>query len=466
MKTFRAVERQPVAHVRWLVRAAVAAAISSSCITSAHAQESDAANKVDGLQEVQITGSRIVRRDTETTSPLITVDREVIERSSYISIEQALNELPEFMAGGPLAGGTAVTSLSAAGDVAGGSGSGNMFDTARPVDNARLGTYTPGAATVNLRGLGPNRSLTLIDGRRAIASNASGAIDLNTIPQIAISNIEVITGGASSVYGADALAGVTNILLRKNFEGVEARARAGVNESGRDGKEWQLSSLMGLNINDRGHAMVALDFSKREVALWRNRSYFREAMESPLSNSGDLLFSYWPGYTPGALTNQSCPAGSTVCTTNSRALNAGGGSVNVFNNAWAGNFPSQAGINAIFSDRTCLPNNCITPRFRRRAAISSTRTARCSRACPRSRRRARRWPLSMGRRATPARWAALAPTRPRSRVTISPTRPTQCPASRHRACRSSTMWTTTVGSPARARVTRCSRTRTSRSTSG
>ncbi len=267
----------------------------------------EAAATGDGLQEIQITGSRIVRRDTETTSPLITVDREVIERSSYISIEQALNELPEFMAGGALAGANAVTSLSAAGDVAGGSGSGNMFDTARPVDNARLGTYTPGAATVNLRGLGPNRSLTLIDGRRAISSNASGAIDLNTVPQIAIANIEVITGGASSVYGADALAGVTNIKLRSNFEGVETRARGGVNESGGDGKEWQFSTLMGLNIADRGHAMVAMDFSKREVALWRNRSYFREAMASPLSNSGDYLFSVFPGYTPGTQAGQNLP---------------------------------------------------------------------------------------------------------------------------------------------------------------
>ncbi len=157
----------------------------SSLFNACRGRESDAA--ASDLQEVKITGSRITRRDTETTSPLITVERDVLEKSSYISIEQTLNEQPAFMAGGALAGGNAVTSLSAAGDVAGGSGSGNMFDTARPIDNARLGTYTPGAATVNLRGLGPNRSLTLIDGRRAISSNASGAIDLNTIPQIAIS---------------------------------------------------------------------------------------------------------------------------------------------------------------------------------------------------------------------------------------------------------------------------------------
>jgi iron complex outermembrane receptor protein len=360
MKTFRAVGGQPVGPSRWLVRAAVAAAISGACAVPAVAQDSDStAPAADGLQEVQITGSRIVRRDMETTSPLITVEREVLQKNSYISIEQALNELPEFMAGGALMGGNAVTSLSAAGDVAGGSGTGNMFDTARPVDNARLGTYTPGAATLNLRGLGTNRSLTLIDGRRAVSSNASGAVDLNTIPQIVIDNIEVITGGASSVYGADALAGVTNIRLRNNFEGVEVRARGGVNEEGGDGKEWQISTLMGLNIADRGHAMVGMDYSKREISLWRNRSWFREVMESPLSNAGDYLFSVWPGYAPGQ-TNTGCNADGTVCVTNNRAVNAGGGSNNVFNNAWAGNGPSQAAINQIFADRSCVGINCVT----------------------------------------------------------------------------------------------------------
>jgi len=359
-------------NARWLIRAAVAAALSTTYAMSAMAQDAaapaatPAAEREPVLQEVSVTGSRIVRRDTETTSPLVTVEREILEKSSYISIEQALNELPEFMAGGPLAGGTAVTSLSAAGDVAGGSGSGNMFDTARPIDNARLGTYTPGAATVNLRGLGPNRSLTLVDGRRAISSNASGAVDLNTIPQIVIDNIEVITGGASSVYGADALAGVTNIKIRNNFEGMEVRARGGVNEAGGDGKEWQFSTLIGTNFAGKGHAMVGIDYSKREISLWKNRSWFKDAMESPLSNSGDYLFGVYPGYAPGQLgagcntVQVGAYAPGTLCTTTNRAVNGGGGTNNVFNNTWAGNSPSQRAIDTVFSDRTCKNISCVT----------------------------------------------------------------------------------------------------------
>jgi len=74
---------------------------------------------------------------------------------------------------------------------------------------------------VNLRGLGPNRTLVLVDGRRAQPANAALVIDTNTIPSAAIERIETITGGASAVYGADALAGVVNVILKKNFEGVD-----------------------------------------------------------------------------------------------------------------------------------------------------------------------------------------------------------------------------------------------------
>ncbi len=174
-----------------------------------------------------------------------------------------------------------------------------MFDTARPIDNARLGTYTPGAATVNLRGLGPNRSLTLVDGRRAIPSNASGAVDLNTIPQIVIDNIEVITGGASSVYGADALAGVTNIKIRNNFEGMEVRARGGVNEAGGDGKEWQFSTLMGLEPRGQGPRDGGYRLQQaRNLAVEEPRLVPRTRWTSPLSNSGDYLFGVYPGRRP------------------------------------------------------------------------------------------------------------------------------------------------------------------------
>src|SRR5690606_33035165 len=139
----------------------------------------------------------------------------------------------------------------------------------------------PGAANVNLRGLGANRSLTLIDGHRAMPLNASMIVDLNTIPSIAIGSMEVITGGASAVYGADALAGVTNIKFRDDFEGVTMTVKGGTNEVG-DGEEYQLGALIGANFAaDRGNVMIGMEYSKRDESLWRERDFFRDVMNSP-----------------------------------------------------------------------------------------------------------------------------------------------------------------------------------------
>ena len=176
-------------------------------VSAAEAEEAD-----ETLEEVQVTGSRIVRRDLQSNSPLVTIERQQLEDSTFISVEEALNDLPQFMAGGVGNSAGAVTGLQAANGLDGGRGSGDMFNMALLPDNAgMIGIVVPGAANVNLRGLGANRSLVLVDGRRGMPTNASMTVDLNTIPSIAIGNIEVITGGASAVYGADALAGVTNI---------------------------------------------------------------------------------------------------------------------------------------------------------------------------------------------------------------------------------------------------------------
>src|SRR5690606_23973266 len=100
-------------------------------------------------------------------------------------------------------------------------------------------TNTPGAATVSLRGVGANRTLVLIDGRRGAPSNASGAVDVSTIPSAAMERVEIISGGASATYGADAIAGVTNFILKKNFQGIELDAQMGINQQG-EGFEYQL----------------------------------------------------------------------------------------------------------------------------------------------------------------------------------------------------------------------------------
>src|SRR5690606_38319027 len=105
-------------------------------------------------------------------------------------------------------------------------------------------TRTPGAGMVSLRGLGTNRNLVLLGGRRAMPVNATMAVNINNIPAAALERVETITGGASSVYGADAIAGVVNFVLKRDFEGFEIDAQYGETFQG-DGAEQRISALMG-----------------------------------------------------------------------------------------------------------------------------------------------------------------------------------------------------------------------------
>jgi len=212
---------------------------------------------VQQQNQIIVTGSRIVRRDLEANSPLVTVGQDEFESRSGVTVEETLNDLPQFTPAGS-------ASLQ--------STAGTAFTGA---DQA------PGAATLDLRGLGANRSLVLLNGRRAQPVNAQLVVDVNTIPSAAIRNVEVITGGAAAVYGADAIAGVVNFILRDDFEGLELNGQAGISEVG-DAEQYQVSGLIGGNFaDDRGNAMVGLSWSKRQAAYQRNRDFYTSAWNDP-----------------------------------------------------------------------------------------------------------------------------------------------------------------------------------------
>src|SRR5690606_13676193 len=127
-------------------------------------------------------------------------------------------------------------------------------------------TNTVGSSTVSLRGLGSNRSLVLVDGRRATPVNATLVVDTNSIPSAAIQRVEIISGGASAVYGADPVGGVVNFILKDSFEGFEFNSQYGISELG-DNREFQASALFGGNIaNGRGNVMFGLEHSTRGEA--------------------------------------------------------------------------------------------------------------------------------------------------------------------------------------------------------
>ncbi len=216
----------------------------------AKAAEADSGAQVS---EVVITGSRIARRDFTANSPIVTVNSQSMEARANVGIENTLNQLPQFSPAG----------------------------TQYPGDGQPSATNTVGIASVSLRGLGPNRTLVLLDGRRAQPANAALVVDLNTIPSAMIDNVEVITGGASAVYGADALAGVVNFKLKKNFQGAEFDAQYGITQQG-DDREAQISGVIGGNFaDDKGNAMLGINWSQRSVAMQRDHGFYQNGYEDP-----------------------------------------------------------------------------------------------------------------------------------------------------------------------------------------
>lgn len=256
-----------------LVAAAVAAALASAHSPAAHAQEAEASQE---LTEITVTGSRIVRRDLEAASPVVTVEEQVFEESSTLAVESVLNKLPQFVPAN------------------------TQFNTSDVFPSA---TNTPGISTVNMRGLGTNRTLVLIDGHRAQPANSTLVIDTNSIPSSALESVEIISGGASAVYGADALAGVTNFKLKNNFEGIDLQVRSAITEQG-DGEENRVSMLLGSSLGDgRGHAMLGVEWTERGEVLAMDRDFFSSALKDSTTNSTSAArmnrFQYEPTATAG-----------------------------------------------------------------------------------------------------------------------------------------------------------------------
>src|SRR5690606_28926419 len=221
--------------------------------------------------EIVVTGSRIARRDFTAASPVVTVGSESFENISTVGVEQMLNQFPQFQP------------------------SGSQFTNA----GIQPGAFaTPGIATLNLRGLGSNRNLVLINGRRGQPANATLVIDTNTIPASAIANVEVITGGASAVYGADAIGGVVNFILKDDFEGVEIDVQTSATQHG-GGEETRFSVLMGGNYGNTGNVMIGLEWATRNAVYQRDRDFYVDGWNDP-GTLGTTTFIYDGGYETGS----------------------------------------------------------------------------------------------------------------------------------------------------------------------
>jgi outer membrane receptor protein involved in Fe transport len=232
------------------------------------------------LGDVVVTGSRIARQDYSSTSPIVTVTAEDFQATGAVTIDALINDLPQFVP--------------------------SINSTSNNPSNG-------GQANINLRGLGTQRTLVLMNGRRVVPSNSDGTVDINLLPTPLIQNVEVISGGASAAYGSDALAGVANFILNDSFTGVQFDAQYGVTDRD-DGATESYSLTVGGDIAEgRGNAVFSVGRSTREQIFNRDREFSSVSGASGTSPLGSTTFD--AGNLPSQGFIDTYFGGPTVCPT-------------------------------------------------------------------------------------------------------------------------------------------------------
>lgn len=232
------------------------------------------------MLEVQVTGSRIARTSMITPTPVTTIGQDQIRAQSPQNIADFVNTLPSVR------------------------GSSTATNSAGSLSNGLAGI-----SALNLRALGTGRTLLLFDGQRSVVSASTGQVDTNTFPQSLIERIEIATGGASAAYGSDAVGGVVNFILNKEYTGFETTLDAGTTTYG-DAKNWKYGITAGAPLADgRAHVLFSGELSDQsgihnEERDWNRSGYF--AMRNPDTSAGAPYYIVAPNigistYTPGGL---------------------------------------------------------------------------------------------------------------------------------------------------------------------
>ena len=235
-------------------RKKLSAAVHSALILGtgamlAPAAQAQAQEEAKTIDTVQVTGSRIKRVDAETASPVFQLEREAIDKTGALTIGDFLQDIPA---------------------VAGAA--------TNPAVNNGGGT---GAATVSLRGLGDERTLILVNGRRIVTR------DVNAIPMSMVQTVEVLKDGASAIYGSDAVGGVVNFILKSNFDGLEARVDFGIS-SRHDGQRQGASVTWGAS-GDRGNIIVSANYNKQDEVRASARAYSYYALSLGSTSSTGVV---------------------------------------------------------------------------------------------------------------------------------------------------------------------------------
>lgn len=207
-------------------------------------------------QDIVVTGSRIIRNGFKAPTPVSVVSDAEIAAAAPVVISDYLNQLPAF------------------------NGSATLSTNTQFLSDGLAGTNL-----LNLRNLGTNRTLVLLDGRRVPASLLTGEVDINTLPSVLVDRVEIVTGGASATWGSDAVAGVVNFVTDKNFEGIKGKVQGGIASEG-DAESIDAEIAYGTSFSDsRVHLTLAANYSRSWEALLRKRDWFRGYKVVPSASS-------------------------------------------------------------------------------------------------------------------------------------------------------------------------------------
>ncbi|MGB5722930.1 MAG: TonB-dependent receptor [Parasphingorhabdus sp.] len=239
-------------------------------------QEADTASS----NVIVVTGSRISNPNLELSSPVGVVTSEELELRQTNTAEQFLRELP----------------------------------SAIPTTGSAVNNGNGGSSFVNLRGIGSQRNLVLLDGRRFVPADTTGRVDLNSIPLAVIERTDVLTGGATTTYGADAISGVINFITKRDFAGVELNVSEQITEEG-DGNVFRADMTIGANFDDgRGNVVLSVGYQDQDAIYQGDRSFGEfnvSSFNGTAGGSSNAIPAVIVGPIPGGF-GQIAPDGQTV----------------------------------------------------------------------------------------------------------------------------------------------------------
>jgi iron complex outermembrane recepter protein len=252
--------------------------------------------EVEDMGVITVTGSRTITEAVRSPTPITSVDIGTLSATTPSDTADALNKLPNIMGG-------------------------------RTPRNQGNGGTNNGGNTLSLRNFGASRTLVLLDGHRVAPNNQDGSVNIDTLPQMLVERVDIVTGGASAVYGSDAVAGVVNFVLDKDFTGLSFKSDYGKSKYG-DGEEYQIGAAWGTTLfSDRGHFEASARVRHQDMIPQRDRPYAANGQSWLLTGNGSPTNPYTN--TPYSRVFNSAQNGAincgTACTINNYTFTSDGG---------------------------------------------------------------------------------------------------------------------------------------------